>query len=117
MPTHKGQYGRTNGQAYRRGEEMASSESNDKDMNNAEGGNDIGKGGKNIVAIKHSDGPPYHVKHEDGAVSKHDSKEDLMSHLDAHIPSGEMEEDDKSNEGSTDNVADGSKEAIESLLG
>lgn len=112
MPTHNGVYGRTHGQAYRAGEQKSSMP---KDDMTTGADSKMEGGGKNIVAVKHSDGPPYHVKHEDGSVSKHDSHEDLMSHLASHIPSG-MEEGEDQSMADAD-MTSGSKEAIDSMLG
>jgi hypothetical protein len=126
MPTHKGEYGRTHGQAYRLGEAKAKAAGPGNDMTQGEGkDNEVdGEKGGNIVAIKHSgrgaDGkamPPFHVKHEDGSVSKHDTHEDLMGHLDEHMGGGMKDEDEDSNDGGMGDIADGSKDAIESLLG
>lgn len=118
MPkSSNGTHYRTHGQAYR----ASQTEEPSQDMNNNGEDHQLGKdmkGGGNIVAIKHNDGPPYHVKHEDGEVSKHDSKEDLMAHLDEHIPGGEKDEDDpKESNMDSDYGSEGSREAIESLLG
>jgi hypothetical protein len=115
MPSANGVQYRTHGQAYRAGKEHDASASQDG-TSNAESGEEINKGGGKIVAIKHNDGPPYHVKHEDGSVTQHDSKEDLISHLHDHIPGGEDEDVD--NDGmDSDFGSEGSEEAIKTLLG
>lgn len=116
MPTHKGVYGRTHGQAYRAGEEKAASSTND--ITKGEDGNEISKdgGAPNVVHIKHNDGPPYHVKHEDGSVTKHDSHADLMAHLHEHIPGAENEDNEVNDGMDPDYGSEGSEEAIKSLL-
>lgn len=116
MPNHNGVQYRTHGQAYRASQQDTSSKDS---TSNAAGGAEVGDAkGKNIVAIKHNGGPPYQVKHEDGSVSKHDSHEELMSHLQQHIPGG-MDEDmgeDQSGAANED-FSDGSTEAVNSLMG
>lgn len=91
-------------------------------MDNEKGGDEVGDGktksGGKIVAIKHNDGPPYQVKHEDGSVSKHDSHEDLMEHLKSHIPGGEDNELGKDDaQMDSDYGSEGAEEAIKSLMG
>jgi hypothetical protein len=125
MPSHNGHYYRTHGQAA-----GAASAQGDNDVAKMGGGKDgkdmksgkddmkDGKGKGNIVAVKHSGGPPYQVKHEDGSVTSHDSHEDLMNHLSEHIPGGEGDEDlghDQNTEALDD--MGGSEAAINSLLG
>lgn len=125
MPTHNGEYGRTNGQAFRLGEAKKSAGAKKDDMTKDEGMNKDNKvGGGNIVAIKHmgrdAEGkamPPFQVKHEDGSVSKHASHEEMMAHLDQHMGDEMRDEDESSNDGANMDMTDGSKEAIESLLG
>lgn len=121
MPTGEdGKFYRSHGQAARMGKKAATTEAA-HDMTHTEDAA-VGKGSKNIVAIKHNGGPPYQVKHEDGQVTSHDSHEDLMSHLAEHIPGGEGMEDEShesmENDGmDSDYGSEGSKAAIESLLG
>jgi hypothetical protein len=114
-----GKHYRSHSQAARFGGQKSEAQP----VDSAAGGNEINDKdspkGKNIVAIKHSGDetgpkPPFHVKHEDGSVTHHDSKEDLMSHLDEHMGGGEsMENDDMD----SDYGSEGSQEAIKTLLG
>jgi hypothetical protein len=117
MPSGQdGKHYRTYGQAERFGKKQPSEDKTD----NAEGGNEVGKGA-NVVMIKHagtaeSPEPPFHVKHADG--SKHGpmhSKEELMAHMHEHMGGGELGEDDSHMD--SDYGMEGSKEAIDSLLG
>ena|ERR1700683_148762 len=94
-----------------------------KPVGNGDGGNEVdGKDypkGSNIVAIKHSGDesgpkPPFHVKHEDGSVTHHDTKEDLMQHLDEHLGGGESMDDSQMD---SDYGSEGSEEALKTLLG
>jgi hypothetical protein len=124
MPTGAdGKHYRSHGQAARYGGK--------KDASNASGGNEVEDKGdkpnmagsnKNIVAIKHGGtaeepAPPYHVKHADGSThGPMESAEELHEHMQQHFGGGE-DEGEKSNDGIMDDMADGSKEAIESMLG
>ena len=113
-----GKHYRTYGQAERFGKKKEPSQ--DKTDNSA-GGNEV-DGGNNVMMIKHggtkeAPAPPFHVKHADG--SKHgpmDSKEELMEHMHEHLGGGENAEEES--DGMTpDYASDGSKQALESLLG
>jgi hypothetical protein len=126
MPTGAdGKHYRTHGQAARFGAKPAAS--------NTEGGNEIEDKGdksnmagstKHIVAIKHggtpeSPAPPFHVKHADGSTAgPMQSHEELISHLSEHMGGGGMQDEDAhSNDGAMDDMSEGSKDAIDSLLG
>jgi hypothetical protein len=113
-PGADGKHYRTYGQAERFGKKPMAEEKTD----NSEGGNEVDSG-KNVMMIKHggtkeAPAPPFHVKHADG--SKHgpmDSKEELMSHMHEHLGGGDMENEDMD----SDYGSEGSKQALDSLLG
>jgi hypothetical protein len=121
-----GNFYRTHGQAERFGKKAAASENQTESkqgMNHTEDAA-VGKG-SHIVAIKHggtpeAPEPPFHVKHADG--SKHgpmQSHEELHQHLAQHFAGGEGEQEAmQPNENMDgDYASEGTKEAIDSLLG
>jgi hypothetical protein len=115
MPSGEdGKHYRTYGQAERFGKKP----SEDK-TGNAEGGNDVSKGdmkGSGVTAIKHTNGgPPYKIKHEDGQVTSHDSHEEAMQEMHKSVPGGSADMDDSQMD--SDYGSEGSKQALDSLLG
>jgi hypothetical protein len=128
MPTGAdGKHYRSHGQAARfGGKKDAKSESNAVRGNEVEDKGDkpnMAGSTKHIMAIKHGGtpempAPPFHVKHADGSThGPMDSKEELMEHMSEHMGGEMQDEDAHSNDGAIDDMADGSKEAIEGLLG
>jgi hypothetical protein len=127
MPNFGGKQYRTHGQAYRASQESPKEPSQDA-ADNQKGGDAVNDQnspkGKHVVMIKHSGtpeapAPPFHVKHADGTVhGPMNSSEELMSHMSQHMGGGEEEDlgHDQNHE-ALENISDGSKEAIESLLG
>lgn len=116
MPSHNGVQYRTHGQAARAAKEQPSQDSTSNEGENAVGKGEGMKGG-NIVAVKHNGGPPYHVKHEDGSVTKHDSHEDLMQHLQGHIPGGESESLGEDQSEMDSDYGEGAMESVKSMMG
>ncbi len=131
MPTGAdGKHYRSHGQAARFG-----GKKDEKSESNAAGGNEVEDKGdkpnmagsaKHIVMIKHGGSPempepPYHVKHADGSTAgPMNSDEELHEHLQQHFGEGGGEMEDEAmhpNDGIMDDMADGSKEAIDSMLG
>jgi hypothetical protein len=110
-----GKHYRSYGQAERFGKK-----SEDK-TDNAEGGNEVeGKDkmmGSGVTAIKHTNGgPPYKIKHEDGQVTSHDSHDEAMQEMHKSVPGGEEKMADDS-QMDADYGSEGSKQALDSLLG
>ena len=115
MPSGEdGKHYRTYGQAERFGKKPPVQDKTD----NSEGGNEV-KGdmkGAGVTAIKHTNGgPPYKIKHEDGQVTSHDSHEEAMQEMHKSVPGGESDMNDEHMD--SDYGSEGSKQALDSLLG
>ena len=115
-----GKHYRSHGQAARFGGKAEAKEpSQDKTTN--EGEDAVGKG-KNVVMIKHggtaeSPAPPFHVKHADGSThGPMDSHEELMDHMSSHM-GGDKDLGEDDSQMDSDYGSEGSKAAIDSLLG
>ena len=120
MPFANGVYGRSAGQAYARakaGSAMKSEGGDDK----PHGSEDHEKGAQtgSVVHLKHHGGGKFSVKHEDGSVTKHETPEDMHSHLDQHFgvsePEAEHDSDGDYDADSGEDYEGG--DALKSILG
>lgn len=106
---------RTFGQGARR-EKEKSSMSTDNNKTD-EGTNEVhdDTAGSTVHVTHHEDSGEYHVKHGDGKVTKHGSKQEMLDHLDEHYPADSDNDEDY---GDIEEGGEGSLgKSVKSLLG
>jgi len=117
MPFANGVYGHSTGQAYSRAKSAGAqkTEGGDDSPHGSEDSEAKGPQAGSVVHVKHHGGGKFSVKHEDGSVTKHETPEDMHSHMMQHFGVNESEPDGDESAEYGDESEGG--DALKSILG